>query len=292
MAPKMVTALTKLLTQYTDPVSQQLVVNNQWAISGVDAAGNVYLPVTNGYHADLAYDGENRMVGGKTGPSATMSAEYDGEGHRVKRTVNTVTTVYVYDAMGGPTALGKLAKINQEFSITQAVLGGMHDLGLLPATAIPGPQSSAAEVQQANAVARMTGNDMLLVDNPNNQGFDALQIVGGFVNPQGAIPTELTGLTSDNPQAVLTETVATERAANGVTLPSGNNLTGVEMFISAPNMNANAVANFANNGPLPSIVGRSSVQKVTVTTSNGTVTIQNKQVTASCQKTGDNGTCQ
>lgn len=77
------------------------MVKNQWAISGVDAAGNVYLPVTNGYPADLAYDGENRMVSGKTGPSATMSAEYDGEGHRVKRTVNTVTTVYVYDAMGG-----------------------------------------------------------------------------------------------------------------------------------------------------------------------------------------------
>ena len=191
-----------------------------------------------------------------------------------------------------PTALGKLAKVNQAFSITQTVLGGMHDLGLLPATAIPGPQSSAAEVQQANAVARMTGNDMLLVDNPNNQGFDALQIVGGIVNPQGAIPTELKGLTSDNPQAVLTETVATERAANGVTLPSGAKLTGVQMFISAPNMNANAVANFANNGPLPSIVGRSSVQKVTVTTSNGTVTIQNKQVTVKCQKTGDNGTCQ
>jgi hypothetical protein len=27
----------------------------------------------------------------------------------------------------------------------------------------------------------MTGKDVLLVDNPNQQGFDALQIVGGFV---------------------------------------------------------------------------------------------------------------
>lgn len=90
-----------LLTQDTDPVRQQLVVKNQWAISGVDAAGNVYLPASGGYPADLAYDGENRMVSGKTSASGTMSAEYDGEGHRVKRTVNNVTTVYVYDAMGG-----------------------------------------------------------------------------------------------------------------------------------------------------------------------------------------------
>ncbi len=130
------------------------------------------------------------------------------------------------------------------------------------------------------------------MDNPNNQGFDALQIVGGIVNPQSAIPTELKGLTSANPQAVLTETVATERAANGVTLPSGDKLTGVQIFISAPNMNANAVGNFANKGPLPGIVGRSSVQKVTVTTSNGTVTIQNNQVTVKCKKTGEDGSCQ
>lgn len=77
------------------------MVKNQSAISGVDAAGNVYLPASGGYPADLAYDGENRMVSGKTSASGTMSAEYDGEGHRVKRTVNNVTTVYVYDAMGG-----------------------------------------------------------------------------------------------------------------------------------------------------------------------------------------------
>jgi RHS repeat-associated protein len=191
-----------------------------------------------------------------------------------------------------PTALGKLAKVNEEFSIAQTVLGGMHDLGMLPARAISGPQSSAAEVQQANEVARMTGNDVLLVDNPNNQGFDALQIVGGILNPQSAIPTELKGLTSPNPQSLLTETVKKEGAANGVTLPSGDKLTGVQIFFFAPNMDANAVATFAKNGPLPTVVGRSSVQKVTVTTSNGTVTIGNKQVTVKCKKAGDGGTCQ
>ena len=92
--------------------------------------------------------------------------------------------------------------------------------------------------------------------------------------------------------AVLEETVDTEHAANGVTLPNGQQLTGVQMFISAPNMDANAVAKFANGGPLPTIVGRSSVSKVTVTTSNGTVTIQKGKVTVACKKTGDSGSCQ
>jgi len=117
--------------------------------------------------------------------------------------------------------------------------------------------------------------------------FRAVSII-----PKELIPTELKGLTSANPQSVLSETVATERAANGVTLPGGGTLTGVQMFIFAPNMNANAVGNFANNGPLPTIVGRSSVSRVTVTTGNGTVTIQNNQVTVKCKKTGDDGSCQ
>jgi hypothetical protein len=135
----------------------------------------------------------------------------------------------------------------------------------------------------------MTGNDVLLLDNAQNQGFDSLQIVGGAVNPRGAIPTELKQLESDNPQAILTETVRTERAANGVTLPGGEALKGVQIFINAPNMSANGVAGFAKGGPLPQIVGRSSVGKVTVTASDGTVTIQNQKVTLKCK---DDGTCQ
>jgi hypothetical protein len=191
-----------------------------------------------------------------------------------------------------PSALTTVSGAGRAVGFTQQILGLERTLGLMPPMVVPGANTSPAEVQQANAVARMTGNDVLMVDNPNNQGFDALQIVGGFVNAQGAIPTELKGLTSANPMAVLTETVGTERAANGVTLPSGQSLTGVQMFISAPNMDANAVANFANGGPLPTIVGRSSVSKVTVTTSNGTVTIENKKVTVTCKKTGSDGSCQ
>lgn len=138
----------------------------------------------------------------------------------------------------------------------------------------------------------MTGNDVLLLDNPRQQGFDALQIVGGIIGMKGAIPTELKQLDSSNPQRVLTETVATEQAANGVILPDGSQLSGVQMFIFAPNMDANAVASFANNGPLPKIVGRSSVGQVTVTTSNGTVTIQPNKVTTNCTHAAGNGSCQ
>jgi hypothetical protein len=87
-----------------------------------------------------------------------------------------------------------------------------------------------------------------------NQGFDALQLVGGFINPRGAIPTEQKALQSANPQAVLSETVDTEQAANGVRF-NGQPLTGVQIFISAPNMSANAVAEFARNGPLTQNTG-------------------------------------
>jgi RHS repeat-associated protein len=191
-----------------------------------------------------------------------------------------------------PTALKAAGRVSEVYSVTQMILGLERSLGLMPPMVLPGPSTPTTEVQQAHAVARMTGNDVLLVDSPTNQGFDALQIVGGFMNARGAIPTELKGLSSANPMAVLSETLDTERAANGVTLPNGQALTGVQMFISAPNMNANAVANFANGGPLPTIVGRSSVSKVTITAGNGTVTIENKKVTLVCKKTGDGGTCQ
>ena len=91
--------------------------------------------------------------------------------------------------------------------------------------------------------------------------------------------------------SILRETLNTESAANGVTLPDGDKLTGVQIFISAPNMDANAVANFANNGPLATIVGRSSIAQVTVTASNGTVTIQPKKVTTNCLKKSSDGSC-
>ncbi|MBY0372982.1 MAG: RHS repeat-associated core domain-containing protein, partial [Bryobacteraceae bacterium] len=47
------------------------------------------------------YDVENRLVAVNGGtPALNESFAYDGEGRRVKRTVNGVTTTYVYDAFG------------------------------------------------------------------------------------------------------------------------------------------------------------------------------------------------
>lgn len=47
------------------------------------------------------YDVENRMVEvGRTSPPLNVTLAYDGEGRRVKRTVDGALTVYVYDAMG------------------------------------------------------------------------------------------------------------------------------------------------------------------------------------------------
>jgi hypothetical protein len=186
-----------------------------------------------------------------------------------------------------PTALNRVAPgAGTAMEATRLFFKAEQALGAYQPIVAAGPNSPAGEVQQAHDVAKMTGNDIVMVDNPTNQGFDALQIKGGFMDPQRVIPTEFKNLTSSNPQSILTETVATEKAANGVTLPNGDPLTGVQIYVNAPNMTAGAVANFANGGPLPQIAGWSSVQSVTVTTSNGTVTIQNKQVTVKCNGSG------
>jgi RHS repeat-associated protein len=190
-----------------------------------------------------------------------------------------------------PEAAGlALSRWNGAYALARAVNTVERAIGLggliPPQVYAANPKTSAAEISQANAVVKMTGNDVLLLDNPQQQGFDALQIVGGMIDMKGAIPTELKGTESSNPYYVLDETVDTERAANKVTMPNGAKLTGVEIFISAPNMDAKAVADFARNGPLPTIVGRGSIQQVTVTTGNGSVTIQNNKVTMESAKTG------
>ncbi|MCZ2154452.1 MAG: hypothetical protein LC114_11230 [Bryobacterales bacterium] len=63
---------------------------------GYDAAGNQ--TIYGGW--TLGYDAENRLVSSQpSGGSVTMYA-YDGEGRRVKKTTNGVSTVYVYAADG------------------------------------------------------------------------------------------------------------------------------------------------------------------------------------------------
>ena len=62
-----------------------------------DPAGNGS-PITG---RTYQYDVENRLVAVNGGtPALNESFAYDGEGRRVKRTVNGVTTTYVYDAFG------------------------------------------------------------------------------------------------------------------------------------------------------------------------------------------------
>jgi RHS repeat-associated protein len=68
-----------------------------------DANGNVTRRITPwGTDITLSYDAENRLTG--VSGSATASYVYDGDGNRVKATVNGVTSVYVgnyYEVTGG-----------------------------------------------------------------------------------------------------------------------------------------------------------------------------------------------
>jgi RHS repeat-associated protein len=50
-----------------------------------------------------------------------------------------------------PSALATFSKVSRMVTITQKILGGMHDIGMLPAMSIPGPNSPPAEIEQANA---------------------------------------------------------------------------------------------------------------------------------------------
>jgi RHS repeat-associated protein len=73
---------------------------NRWTGATIEAtSGNVLRPKAGAYPL-LSYDGENRVTGATTGVTGWMTAAYDGEGRRVKRTVNGVVTRYVYDALG------------------------------------------------------------------------------------------------------------------------------------------------------------------------------------------------
>jgi hypothetical protein len=95
-----------------------------------------------------------------------------------------------------PTAFRAVGQAAKAFDLTRTILSNARSIGLVQPVVIGGPQASEAERIQARQVSRMTGNDVLLVDNPRNKAFDSLQFVGGFINPSDAIPTELKGLTT------------------------------------------------------------------------------------------------
>lgn len=73
--------------------------NNRLSLpSGYDTAGNL---TTNAISQTFAYDAENRQTSFNTG-NVLLNAtyQYDGDGHRVRKDQNGVTTVFVYDAAG------------------------------------------------------------------------------------------------------------------------------------------------------------------------------------------------
>ena len=58
-----------------------------------DQNGNQTTRIVNGQTYTLGYDAENRLIS-VTGPSLTASFVYDGDGRRVKSTMNGVTTSF------------------------------------------------------------------------------------------------------------------------------------------------------------------------------------------------------
>lgn len=71
---------------------------NRLALSGYDFVGNLRTDATG---RTFEYDAENRQTIFNTGvASLNATYEYDGEGHRVKKLQDGVTTIFVYDANG------------------------------------------------------------------------------------------------------------------------------------------------------------------------------------------------
>jgi RHS repeat-associated protein len=80
-----------LPTQTTTPVDP---LTNRLTSSGYDTAGNVKTDATGN---QFDYDAENRQVKYNNGAA---NYYYDGDGRRVKKTVGTTTTIFVYNAGG------------------------------------------------------------------------------------------------------------------------------------------------------------------------------------------------
>jgi|GEM_PF-6900545 len=76
--------------------------------AGYDANGNMTSRIEEGEAQLLIYDQENRLVQVRRGDDTVIAIfTYDGDGQRVKATVNGTTTVYVgnyYEQGGAPSA--------------------------------------------------------------------------------------------------------------------------------------------------------------------------------------------
>jgi RHS repeat-associated protein len=80
---------------------------NRWKRGGgdqYDAAGNQTAVASdqapNVVSSTFGYDAENRLITANVANTGSVFYEYDGEGRRVKKTVGSAVTVYVYDATG------------------------------------------------------------------------------------------------------------------------------------------------------------------------------------------------
>lgn len=67
--------------------------NNMKCEESIYANGNLVYRVVNGLATMLSYDAENHLVSVSGGVNASFI--YDGDGNRVKSTINTVTTTFV-----------------------------------------------------------------------------------------------------------------------------------------------------------------------------------------------------
>ena len=87
---------------YARPTALTQYSNNRWLGSGIgyDNNGNQKtLP-----SRSLTYDAENRLSISVQPNMPAISYAYDGQGHRVQKTVGSAVTSYVYDASGQLTA--------------------------------------------------------------------------------------------------------------------------------------------------------------------------------------------
>jgi hypothetical protein len=181
-----------------------------------------------------------------------------------------------------PTAAKGLAPFNAA-SNAISIYQIERRLGIMPASVYSiarsglSPQAQQNEQNEANLaqrVATANNRDVVRVDNPSNQAFDAIQLNPSWTQ---AIPTEFKTLTSSNPWRVVDETRDTISAASGVTLPNGTALTGIEIYMSAENLDANAVVGAMMKAGLPSQLG-GAVSQVVVYAQNGTVTASQGKV--------------
>ena len=100
---------------------------NRWTLAGYDSAGNMTAGNTQSARQEtMAYDAEERMTQwADTNPSVSVTFTYDGDGRRVTKTWDGVTTVYVYDPLGNMAAEygGSAAPVGGTLYLTQDQLG-------------------------------------------------------------------------------------------------------------------------------------------------------------------------